>query len=100
VSDSEEPAFARLVFQWFPHREPRHIIEPMSLDPTWLFLSLIPGGLGFVLFVYGKKQERWSLAVGGLLFMVYPYFTDTVPALVGVGVLLGVLLWTAVRIGW
>jgi hypothetical protein len=76
------------------------IIDPMSLDPTWLFLSLIPSGVGFVLFVYGKKQERWSLAIGGLLFMVYPYFTDTVPTLVGVGVLLSVLLWTAVRLGW
>jgi hypothetical protein len=72
----------------------------MSLDPTWLFLSLIPGGVGFVLFVYGKKQERWSLAIGGLVFMVYPYFTDTVLTLVGVGVLLSVLLWTAVRLGW
>jgi hypothetical protein len=27
----------------------------MSLDPTWLFISLFPGGIGFVLFVYGKK---------------------------------------------
>ena len=72
----------------------------MSLDPTWLFLSLIPGGIGFVLFVYGKKQQKWSLAIGGLLFMVYPYFTPALPALAGVGVLLGVLLWTAVRLGW
>jgi hypothetical protein len=72
----------------------------MSLDPTWLFLSLIPGGIGFVLFVYGKKEQRWSLAIGGLLFMVYPYFTESLVALVGVGVTLGALLWTAVRLGW
>jgi hypothetical protein len=72
----------------------------MSLDPTWLFLSLIPGGIGFVLFVYGKKEQRWSLAIGGLLFMVYPYFTGSPAALVGVGVGLGALLWTAVRLGW
>ena len=72
----------------------------MSLDPAWLFLSLIPGGIGFVLFIYGKKQQQWSLAIGGLLFMVYPYFTETLTALAGVGVLLGVLLYTAVRLGW
>jgi hypothetical protein len=72
----------------------------MSLDPTWLFLSLIPGGIGFVLFVYGKKEQRWSLAIGGLLFMVYPYFTESLAALVGVGVGLGALLWTAARLGW
>jgi hypothetical protein len=26
----------------------------MTIDPTWLLVSLIPGGIGFVLFVYGK----------------------------------------------
>ena len=33
----------------------------MSFDPTWLFLSLFPSGAGFVLFVYGRKQQRWAL---------------------------------------
>ena len=42
----------------------------MNLDPTWLFLSLLPSGVGFVLFVYGKKQERWPQLVAGLLFLV------------------------------
>jgi hypothetical protein len=72
----------------------------MSLDPAWLFFSLIPGGIGLVLFIYGKKQQHWTLAIGGLLFMVYPYFTATVAGLAGVGLALGVLLWTAVRLGW
>jgi len=36
----------------------------MDLDPTWLFLSLIPGGAGFVLIAYGKKQGRWPQIVG------------------------------------
>ena len=72
----------------------------MSIDPTWLFLSLIPSGIGFVLFVYGKKQERWPQLAAGLAFMVYPYFASSVAALVGVGVLLAVLLWTSLRLGW
>ncbi|MBZ5555868.1 MAG: amino acid transport protein [Acidobacteriia bacterium] len=72
----------------------------MSLDPTWLFLSLIPGGIGFVLFVYGKKQERWPQLVAGLAFMAYPYFTPGLLALAGVGVLIGAALWTAIRLGW
>jgi hypothetical protein len=65
----------------------------MTLDPIWLFLSLIPGGIGFVLLVYGKKQGRWPLAVGGLAFMVYPYFTETVTSLTLAGVALGVAVW-------
>jgi hypothetical protein len=72
----------------------------MSIDPTWLFLSLIPGGIGFVLFVYGKKQQRWPYLVAGLAFMVYPYFATTVLPLILVGVGLAGGLWLAVRMGW
>jgi hypothetical protein len=77
-----------------------HIIGSMTLDPTWLFLSMIPGGVGFVLFVYGKKQGRWVMVVAGVVFIAYPYFTESIAALVGVGVLLGLLTWAAVRAGW
>jgi hypothetical protein len=72
----------------------------VSLDPTWIFLSLIPGGIGFVLFVYGKKQQRWTILAFGVAFMAYPYFTPGIGALAGVGVVLGALLWWALRFGW
>lgn len=72
----------------------------MSLDPLWLFLSLIPGGIGFVLFTYGRKRDRWPHIVSGLLFMIYPYFATTVTSLTVVGVALGGLLWTAIRLDW
>ena len=78
----------------------KRIIDPMVIDPLWIFLSLIPGGVGFVLFVYGKKQGRWFMVVAGLVFMVYPYFTGSVVALIGVGAVLGVVTWVAVREGW
>jgi hypothetical protein len=70
------------------------------MDPTWLFLSLIPGGIGFVMFVYGKKQERWVYLVAGMIFMSYPYFTTTATSLTAVGLALGAALWFAVRAGW
>ena len=72
----------------------------MTLDPMWLFLSLIPGGIGFVLFVYGKKQARWPQMVAGLLLMVYPYFTPSLIALIAAGGAIGVVLWYLLRIGW
>ena len=72
----------------------------MSLDPTWLFLSLIPSGVGFVLFIYGKKQDRWPQLVAGLLLMVYPYFATTVWSLVAAGAAIGFGLWYAIRLGW
>jgi hypothetical protein len=71
-----------------------------SFDPLWLFLSLFPSGIGLVLFVYGKKQQRWPHLVAGLLFMIYPYLTGSVTALLTVGALLGTGLWYAVQQGW
>jgi hypothetical protein len=72
----------------------------MTFDPTWLFLSLIPGGIGFVLFVYGKKYQRWPQMVAGVLFTVYPYFTPSLTSLIGTGVVIAVLLWWAIRLDW
>ncbi len=72
----------------------------MNLDPTWLFLSLLPSGVGFVLFVYGKKRQRWPQLVVGLIFMVYPYFATSVTMLVAIGLVLGGSLWYALRLGW
>jgi hypothetical protein len=71
-----------------------------ALDPTWLFLSLIPSGIGFVLFTYGRKQERLPHIGAGIAYMVYPYFTPSLTAMLLVGVGLGVGLWLAVRAGW
>jgi hypothetical protein len=72
----------------------------MTFDPTWLFASMIPSGIGFVLLVYGKKQQRWPHLVAGLLFTVYPYFTPSLTSLVGIGLALGFSLFYAVRLGW
>ena len=72
----------------------------MSFGPTWLFVSLILGGIGFVLFVYGKKQGRWPHLAAGLLLMVYPYFTPGLVSLVATGAAIVFVLWYAVRLGW
>jgi hypothetical protein len=72
----------------------------MPIDATWLILSLIPAGIGFVLFRYGRKQDRLPHIAAGVAMMVYPYFAPTVLSLIGVGVAISVALWYAVRSGW
>ena len=72
----------------------------MSLDPTRLFFLLILGGIGFVLFVYGKKQERWPELAAGLVFMVYPYFATSLVFLVATGLVIGFILSYTIRLGW
>jgi hypothetical protein len=71
----------------------------MQFDQTSLLLSLVFSGAGFVLFVYGKKQQRWPQLVAGLAMMVYPYFATSATALlVGSGVIAG-CLWYALKLG-
>ena len=65
-----------------------------------MLLSLIPGGAGFVLFVYGKKQQRWPQLIGGLAMMVYPYFATTVPTLVAGGAVIAGVLWYMLSLGY
>jgi hypothetical protein len=71
-----------------------------DFDPTMLMLSLIPSGIGFVLFTYGRKEHRWPQLVTGLLLMVYPYFTGTTATLMGVGVSLVAALYLMLSLGW
>jgi hypothetical protein len=72
----------------------------MSFDPTTLFLSLVVSGVGFVLFVYGRKQLRWPHLVAGLVLMVFPYFVDGFVAMTGIAGAVIALLWLGVHAGW
>ena len=72
----------------------------MSLDPGLLFLSLVTSGVGFVLFMYGKKQERGPQLVAGLALMVYPYFVSTLAMSLGIFVAVVAATWLAVKQGW
>lgn len=72
----------------------------MSFNPTALLLSLIPSGIGLVLFVYGKKQFRWPQLTAGVALMVYPYFAPGALSLLAIGGAIGLLLWWALRLGW
>lgn len=72
----------------------------MFSDSTLLFLSLIPSGVGFVLFTWGRKEQRWPHLAAGIAFMVYPYFTSSVFSMSGVGVALGAALYWIVQAGY
>ena len=65
-----------------------------------LFVELVIGSIGFGLFLYGRKTERWPHIGAGLLLMAYPYFVSSALQMFGVGaaILIGfcVTLW----LGW
>jgi hypothetical protein len=61
---------------------------------------MLISGVGFVMFVYGKKQSRFPHMISGLILMVYTYFvSDTRQMLViAFGVL--AIFWMMLRMGW
>ena len=72
----------------------------MDLDVNTLLASFAIGGVGFVSFVYGKKQGRWPQMAAGLILMTFPYFVTNIFLMLGIAVALIGLLWLAVRLGW
>lgn len=50
----------------------------MEFDGLSLFVSFVISGVGFVLFSFGKKMERFPQLVGGLVLMIFPYFVSTI----------------------
>jgi hypothetical protein len=72
----------------------------VSLDPGLLLFSLVTSGAGYVLFTYGRKQDRMPHLLAGIVYMVYPYFVNTLIANVAVAAILAVGLWITVRAGY
>ena len=58
-----------------------------------LFAWIIFGSIGFVAFIYGKKQASLKPLVIGILLMVYPYFFKSTLWLYVVGMSLCLLLY-------
>ena len=70
------------------------------IDVTWLLVSLVPSGVGYVLFTYGRKMDRFPQLFAGLALMVYPYFTASVASLVAIGTLISAALYVALSLGY
>jgi hypothetical protein len=71
----------------------------MSLDPASLIASLVVSSVGWVLFSYGRKQQRFPHVVIGILMMVYPYFMSSVVLQLTMLPVLLALLWLLTRFG-
>jgi hypothetical protein len=72
----------------------------MDFDANALLASIVIGCIGFVAFVYGKRQSRIPHMVAGVALMAYPYFVSNVFIMAGIAVALLGALWLVVRLGW
>ena len=68
-------------------------------EPAYLIVSLIVSSVGFVMFVYGKKQHRPVQLGAGLLLLLIPFFVRDGLVLGIVGAAISATVWGAVRAG-
>jgi predicted phage tail protein len=71
----------------------------MNFDVGSILASLVIGGIGFVAFMYGKKQHRIPQMAIGVVLMVYPYFIPNAWLMSAIAVVLLGLLYALVRMG-
>lgn len=60
---------------------------------AYLIGSLLFSGIGFVAFVFGKKQARPKAMILGLILLAYPYFITDTAAMYAVGIVVTVCLF-------
>jgi hypothetical protein len=72
----------------------------VTLDPSWILVELLISGAGFVLFTYGRRQERLPQLLGGLACMVFPFFVSSFAGLFTGAAVVALGTWWAVRLGW
>jgi hypothetical protein len=57
----------------------------VNFDMPNLVAGFVFGSIGFVAFMYGKRQSLWKPMFCGLALMIYPYFVESVVLLFGIG---------------
>lgn len=60
---------------------------------------MLVSGIGFVLFSFGRRRERFPFIVVGVVMLVYPYFVSDVFWMLALAPVLLLLLWVATRLG-
>lgn len=71
----------------------------MDFDANTFLLSMLIGSVGFVAFVYGKKQSRLPQMVAGVTLMAFPYFVSNAWVMLAIAVGVLVAMYGAIRVG-
>ena len=71
----------------------------MDLSLSGILASTLVGGVGFVLFQYGRKSTRMPQLVSGLTLMLFPLFVPGAAWLLGIASVVLVGFWLCLRAG-
>ena len=68
-------------------------------DPSYLVVALVVSSVGFVMFMYGKKQHRPVQMGSGLLLLLFAFFVHDGLWLGVVGAAVCAIVWGSVKAG-
>jgi len=71
-----------------------------AVDPETLVASLFVSSVGYVAFVYGKRQRRVPQLLTGITLLIFPYFVDSVLVMLLIAGALVASMWLALKLGW
>jgi hypothetical protein len=71
----------------------------MNLEPGYILANMLVSGVGYVMFMYGKKQRRFPQMAIGIVMLIYPYFVTDVPMMLMLGAVLCGLTFALVKMG-
>lgn len=67
--------------------------------PAYLLVGLIVSSVGFVMFMYGKKQHRPVQLAAGLLLLLFPFFLRDAAMLGLASGVVCIVVWVSVKAG-
>ena len=71
----------------------------MDFNATSFLVSLVVSSVGFVAFMYGKRQSRLPQMLVGVALMGFPYFVSNILVMLLIGAALLGALWAMLRLG-
>jgi hypothetical protein len=71
------------------------LLKTMNFSPAALIAGLIFSAVGFVAFMYGKKNRLRGTVVIGIALMIYPYFVwnAVLICVIGIALTAGLYFW-------
>ncbi|HSN83782.1 MAG TPA: hypothetical protein VLS88_14455 [Polyangiales bacterium] len=70
------------------------------LEPMYMLVAFVFSSVGFVMLVYGKKQQRPLQLGGGLLLLLLPFFLHDALRLGLISAALCAAVWLGVKAGY
>jgi len=69
------------------------------LDPSYLASAFVVSSIGFVMFMYGKRQQRPVQLASGLLLLLLPFLLRDALLLAVAAAIVCAAVWVSVKAG-